>query len=314
MNLNKLATAVAGKASLKVRKASPEIFLIAGVAGVIVSTVMACRASRKVDDILDTHKEKVEQIDGEAHAAEEYEQEYDRKKELAKTYIQTGTELFKLYAPAVTLGALSLSFIFQSHNILRKRNIALAAAYGTIEKGFKKYRDRVVEELGEDADRKFRFGTKEETIEITEKDKNGKEKTKKEKIEVVDAEFDETSQYARIFDEFSTKWDDDPEYNMMFLRSTQNYANDYLKAHGYLFLNQVYEWLGFQKTAAGQQVGWVYNPKHGDGDNFVDFGIRDIYRRAAAGNISDKMFVNGLEKSTILDFNVDGNIMDVAFK
>ena len=300
---------------LKLRKNSPEILVVTGIVGVVVSTVMACRATRKANDILDEHVDKMEEVNYSEADAEKAGEVYDRKKETTKVYIHTGTNLVKTYAPSAILGTLSVGCILKSHRILKSRNVALAAAYNTIDKAYKKYRERVIEELGEAADRRFRLGMQEETVEVVEKDEKGKEKKVKKTVEVVPADFDGTcSPYARIFDEFSKKWDDDPEYNKMFLISTQNYANDYLKAHGFLFLNQVYEWLGFPRTQAGQLAGWVYDPKGGEGDNFVDFGIRQIYKRAAAGSVSDKMWVNDLEPSTLLDFNIDGDIMEKAFE
>lgn len=118
------------------------------------------------------------------------------------------------------------------------------------------------------------------------------------------------SQYARFFDETSPYWTKDSEYNLFFLRAQQNHANELLRSRynrdegriGYLFLNEVYEMLGLPKTAAGQIVGWVYKENNIDGDNYVDFGIYNIDRNAK--------FVNGFENSVLLDFNVDGPIID----
>ena len=299
----------------KLHKNKPELLMFAGVAGVVVSTVMACRASRKVNTIINEHQQRREEIDAEDHEALEHEEFYNRRAEVTKNVVNTGMKLIKLYGPAASIGVISLGCIFRSHFILKRRNLALAAAYNTLETSFRKYRERVVAELGEDVERRLRLGTREETVEVTTVDKNGKEKTKKEKIEVIDSDNADynLSPYARLFDEMSTKWDEDPDYNRFFLTETQNYANDYLKAHGYLFLNQVYEWLGFKKTFAGQQVGWIYDPKNGDGDNFVDFGIRTIYKRAAAGDVADRRFINGYEPVVWLDFNVDGEILHEAF-
>lgn len=118
------------------------------------------------------------------------------------------------------------------------------------------------------------------------------------------------SQYARFFDETSPYWyknsglreNDGPEMNLFFLRAQQNYANEKLKARGYLFLNEVYEMLGMPKTKAGQIVGWIYKENNTDGDNYVDFGIYRTEKNAK--------FVNGYENSILLDFNVDGAIID----
>ena len=91
----------------------------------------------------------------------------------------------------------------------------------------------------------------------------------------------------------------------MFLKKAESFANDKLRINGYLFLNEVYEMLGIPKTKAGQVVGWVYDEKNASGDNFVDFGIFDI------NNPKARDFVNGYERVIILDFNVDGVILDL---
>ena len=57
------------------------------------------------------------------------------------------------------MGGLSIAALTRSHNILTKRNAALTAAYGALEKGFSEYRARVVEKYGEEEDRDFRYGT-----------------------------------------------------------------------------------------------------------------------------------------------------------
>lgn len=296
----------AHKAGLKFKKHSPEIMVVAGVVGVVTSTVMACKATTKVNDILEETKKQVDDVhnvlESENVPAEEYTNE-DAKKDLAIIYTQTGVKLIKLYGPAVLVGALSITGILASHRILKKRNVALTAAYATIDRSFKEYRGRVVERFGKELDRELRYNIKAQKIEEVTVDKDGKETVEKKTINVVDPNM--YSDYARIFDNGSTGWTKDPEYNLMFLKSQQNYANDKLKAQGYLFLNDVYDMLGIPRTKAGQIVGWVYDPDNTVGDNFVDFGIYDIYNEKACD------FVNGRERSIVLDFNVDGNILDL---
>lgn len=290
------------KVGFKVKKHSPEILIIAGVVGTVTSAVMACKATTKLNDILDDAKETIDIIKDGMEAGEikgvDYSAE-DGKKDLSITYIQTGLKVAKLYAPSVALGALSLTAVITSNHILRKRNVALAAAYATIDKSFKEYRGRVVERFGKELDHELRYNIKAKEIEETVVDeKTGKEKKVKKTVNVIDPNL--YSDYARIYDDGNTGWTKDPELNLMFLRRQQEFANDKLKAQGYLFLNDVYEMLAIPKTKAGQMVGWIYNEDHPVGDNFVDFGIYDSSR-----------FVNGLERSIVLDFNVDGVILDL---
>lgn len=111
----------------------------------------------------------------------------------------------------------------------------------------------------------------------------------------------EVSPYAKFFDDACVGWSRDPEANLMFLKAQENYANDLLEARGHLFLNDVYNMLGMPNTKTGQVVGWVYNVENPIGDNHVDFGIYDEH---------NSNFVNGYENTILLDFNVDGNILE----
>lgn len=296
----------AHRIGFKIKKASPEIMVVAGVVGVVTSTVMACKATTKVNDILEETRKQVDDVhnvlDSDVVSADEYTND-DAKKDLAIIYTQTGVKLIKLYAPSVIVGALSITGILASHKILKKRNVALTAAYATIDRSFKEYRGRVVERFGKELDRELRYNIKAQEIEEKTVDKDGNETIEKKTISVVDPNM--YSDYARIFDNGSMGWTKDPEYNLMFLKLQQNQANDRLRAQGYLFLNDVYDMLGIPRTKAGQIVGWIYDEDNPVGDNFVDFGIYDIYNEKACD------FVNGRERSIVLDFNVDGNILDM---
>ena len=296
----------AHRIGFKIKKASPEIMVVAGVVGVVTSTVMACKATTKVNDILEETRKQVDDVhnvlDSDVITEEEYNND-DAKKDLAIIYTQTGVKLIKLYAPSVIVGALSITGILASHKILKKRNVALTAAYATIDRSFKEYRGRVVERFGKELDRELRYNIKAQEIEEKTVDKDGNETIEKKTISVVDPNM--YSDYARIFDNGSMGWTKDPEYNLMFLKLQQNQANDRLRAQGYLFLNDVYDMLGIPRTKAGQIVGWIYDEDNPVGDNFVDFGIYDIYNEKACD------FVNGRERSIVLDFNVDGNILDM---
>jgi hypothetical protein len=292
------------KIGFQCKKHSPEILVAAGVVGTVASAVMACKATTKINDILEDHKDQVDFI----HESVEKEQvkgvpytEEDGKKDVALVYTQTAVKLVKLYAPSVALGALSLTAIVSSHNILRKRNVALAAAYATIDKGFKEYRGRVIERFGKELDRELKYNIKAKEIEEKVVDENGEEKTVTKTVSVADP--NQHSDYARFFDDGCTGWSKDAEYNLTFLKMQQAFANETLKRKGYLFLNDVYDMLGIPKTQAGQVVGWIYDEKHPIGDNFVDFGIYDLYNEKA------RDFVNGYERTILLDFNVDGNIL-----
>lgn len=292
------------KTAFRFKKHSPEILVISGVVGVVGATVMACTATLKVNEIKEEALENLDKIHeagekGITQAGEVYTEE-DVKKETAIVYVQTAYKYVKLYAPALVVGGLSITAILAGHNMTRKRNVALAAAYTALETSFKDYRGRVVERFGEALDKELRYNIKTKEIERVVHNEDGSESIVKETVEVAD--IDMYSQYARFFDDGCNGWTKDPEYNLMFLRQQQRYANDRLKSQGYLFLNDVYEMLGLPPTPAGQLVGWLYDEKNPLGDNRVEFGIYDMHKPKC------RDFVNGYERTILLDFNVDGEI------
>ena len=291
-----------GKVGVRLKKHGPEILVVAGVVGTVVSTVMACKATTKLDSILEKSKNDVKTIH-ECSENEEMSDKYsteDAKKDLTIVYVQTGVKVAKLYAPSVALGVLSITSIVASHNILKKRNVALAAAYATVDKTFKEYRNRVIERFGADVDKELRYNIKAKKFEETVTDpESGKEKKVKSTVDVAAPS---TNDYARFFDDSCKAYDTNMDYNLMYLKAQQSLANDRLKADGYLFLSDVYEHLGIKRTKMSQTVGWIYKPEGNDsGDNFVDFGILETHRETETG---------GYEKAILMEFNVDGPILD----
>ena len=301
---------IINKVKFNVVKHSPEILMGLGIAGVITSTVLACRSTLKVQEILDYKEENMNNIKEVLDEGREDYTEEDARKD--KTIIMTTTaiRIMKLYIPSVIIGAGSIACLLESHNVMRNRNAGLAAALAATTESFKQYRERVTEKYGDEVDKEMRYGIKKE-----KKEKDGK-KTKEEIV--VGCDEKELSGYARYFNENNVNWSDDPQFNLMFLRQNQNWANDKLISQGYLYLNDVYEALGFPKSKAGQVVGWVYDPNNNEhGDNYVDFGIYDLnvkgYRDEMANDtIAEERqdFVNGYRNSILLDFNVDGNIWE----
>lgn len=308
MNFMTRVSGTFNKMTFQLKKHSPEILIVAGVVGTVASAVMACKATTKISSILEESKESIEQIhevSNDETKVDIYSPE-DAKKDLTIVYVQTGVKLAKLYAPSVILGALSITSILASNNILRKRNVAIAAAYATVDKGFKEYRSKVINRFGEQVDRELRYGVKAKEIEETVVDEKGKEKVVKKTINVTDNSL--PSGYARYFEQYTKddsgnivrnpNWEDNNDYNLLFLNGIQNFANDKLKVNKRLFLNEVYEMLGLPKTKEGQIVGWIYDENGSDGNSYVDFSIDE-----------DSIIYNE-DGSILLDFNVYGNIWE----
>ena len=301
MNMS-IITKPLAKAKFGFKKHSPEILVVGGIVGGVVSAVMACKATTKAQDILSETHYKVSQVHAVLDDPENTEDRYseqDSRKDLALIYAQTGLELAKTYAPSVLLGAASIVSILGGHKILRGRNVALAAAYATIDQSFKEYRDRVVEKFGETVDKELRYNLKAQKITETEVDpETGKQKKVKKEI-LVPAGDGSYSGYARSFEPGCEYWENDAQLNKAFLMAQEEFANQKLRSQGYLFLSDVYKALGFRDDRASHCVGWTFDEENPKGDNYVSFGFRD--------NLS---FMEGFEKNVILDFNVDGPILD----
>lgn len=299
MNLSKFVpNAVSRRAArtvLETQKNSPALLFGVGIVGVVGTAVLASRATLKLDEHLEATQEKL------TLAKELYQQDHgdydamDYKQDVTYIYIRSALSIGRLYAPAVGCAALTVGSLAGSHHILSKRNAGLAAAYTALDKTFKEYRGRVVESLGEEEDRKFMHPSKT----ITEKkiDEKGKE-TDVERTVLSDKG---GSPYTFFFDEMCQNWSKEHMYNQVFLQCQQSYANQRLRARGHVFLNDVLDSLGLERTPAGAVTGWIWD---GDGDNFIDFGVfrNDVFK--------SEQFVNGEERSIMLEFNVDGVIYD----
>lgn len=282
-----------GRQSLVIQKNSPQLLFVGGVVGMVGSTVLACRATLKLHEVLEESQNDLETA---KTVKENYPEKYsdeDVRKDVAIIYVRSGVKVVRLYAPSVILGAASIAALTKSHNILQDRNAALTAAYVALDKSFREYRQRVVEKYGEDEDRYLRHDT-----EVVVSSEDGKKKPQT----MVRVGPGEPSGYARFFDQLSRNWSKEPEYNVYFLKCQQNYMNDLLNARGHVFLNEVYDALDLPRSQAGSVVGWV---RGSDGDGYIDFGV---FRPDASDSVID--FVNGREGAVLLDFNVDGVIYD----
>ena len=292
---------VLNKTKLSVVKHGPQFMIIGGVAATVVGAVMACKATLKLSDILDESKDTLDKIHMVENSHNEEYTEEDAVKDKTIVYVQTGVKLIKNYAlPMAVMGA-GITSILAGNKILKNRYAALTAAYATLDSSFKGYRERVKERFGEQVENEIRYNLQVEKHIVTDEEGNVTEK----EVVIAPTNIDGYSPYAQFYDVGNPYWAEDLSARMAFLNAQQQYANDLLISRGYLYLNEVYENLGLNKTKAGQIVGWIYDPEHNDvGDNYVDFGIYNVNRR----NCID--FVNGDCEAILLDFNVDGNIWE----
>lgn len=277
---------------LKTKKNSPSLFFGAGIVGVVGGTVLACRATLRLPEVLDNFQDEISDIKEEGDrrvvdTTDDYT-ESDLHKEVMYVYGKNTLEVARLYAPAVAVGAVSIAALTGSHVTLQRRNASITAAFTGVAAAYDEYRKRVQNELGRERELDI-YHAAENRI-VHRPDGNT------EIVKVVDP--NKWSAYARIFDESSPYWEKGPGVNRIYVQAAQNYFNNRLHTHGHVFLNEVYDHFGFEHTQPGAVVGWILGS---DGDNYIDFGIFDAYNAD---------FINEYERSIILDFNVDGVIFD----
>lgn len=296
------------KVAVGIAKKKPEILFGAGVICGIGAIGMAFEAGTKAQDIIDISKKEiaeVHEVKDNPKIPEEVYSDNDYKKDLVIAYGRAAGRVAKVTVPVFALASLSLALILKSNGIYKARAAAFGLAYTGLSEQFEKYRSRVISEHGEEADKLYANNLFKKDIELEDGlNSKGDPKTKKVKNATIANGNMPESQYARFFDSGSRNWQPNAEDNLVFLRSQQNYFNDMLATHGHVFLNDVYEALGIPKTEGGQYVGWML----GLGDDYIDFGIYDVYKEM------NRDFVNGYEPVILLDFNVDGVISHLLGK
>lgn len=305
-NIGSAVSKKAGKAELMLKKNSPEILLAVGIVGIVGTVITACKATLRADEILEYHKMKMKDIHDAKEIADQnpedvnyaYDDELYRM-DVGVRYLKTAGNMIKLYGPTIALGGLSLACILVSRNIMQKRYLGVVAAYNGVSAAFEQYRKRVREEYGDGLDKHFRYGTTYEELPVY--DENGKKTKEKEQVENTETNMvipnDDT---CRFFDSNNPNWDSNPAFSMMWLRGRQNYLNDLLHTRGHVFLNEVYDALGFSHTPQGAVIGWI----DGGDDDCIDFGLYDPKKEGV------RRFVNGVDNVIMLEFNHDGVILD----
>lgn len=286
------------KSALKIQKYSPEILLGLGVGGAVTATVLACHETITALDILEEHRtnrEMIEQVSGDEQLCEEenYTPE-ERKKDIAKLYIQTGLKLAKNYAASAAIMTTSLACIFTGFGILKSRNASLLAAYNAATQAMQAYRKRVKDAVGEEKENDIYANRVEKKVDVTKKDENGNDKVSKEKKKIFSDDPTQYSKFARFFDETNPMWDKfhgNRDLIMQHLMTRQAIFNDRLHSRGVVFFNDILDEFDLPLCQDGWKFGWV-----DDGKTVIDFGLFN-------GSKSSVRFVNGYSEAVLMDFN-----------
>ena len=293
----------AHKAAFQIAKKSPELCVIFGGAAVVAGFVLIAKAAPRAAETTKGFHIVLDELKQESEEKELSKKEV--QKMVRNEALQYGLEMVKIAGPAVGIELLGLASIGVGFGILKKRSLQYLAAYNAVSAGFRKYRDRVIAEQGEDADLYFLTGAKKHKIlEMVENPDGTVSEVETEDL-VLEEGTDTTEGvvYGRFFDEVNNpgnNWTKDPLINAAFLNHMEILANTLLETRGFLYLNEVYGLIGYEPTWYGGIVGWLRDgslngiPVAGK----VDFRVKELREKKPR------------ERSYFLDFNCDGVITD----
>lgn len=290
MNYNKITRAY-NRALYMAKQHSPEILMGVGtitvIGGAILTGIKATKHAEikaKYIETLETVENTQSDVENGKLAVETYSPE-DYKKDKIVTTIKYAADIAKNYAPGVVLTGIGIGCYFSAYGVLKARNLVLATAYAAVNESYTRYRKYVKENVknGEELD-KAAYG-------------HASSKIKHVYDDGCTAMYDEEL-IGNVFEfnSFNANWQKNMEYNLFFLKSVQDSLNDMLKVRGHVFLNEVYEALGFVHTAEGALKGWIYN----DNNTIIDLGVY-------TGGTNIDEYYKGECTSIMLNINVEDN-------
>lgn len=213
-NLNDIVKSV--KSTLVQR--SPEILTGIGIAGMVVTTVLAVKATPKALRLLD---------------------EAENEKEADLTVGEKIKTCWKCYIPTAVTGVTSVACLVGASSVHTRRNAALAAAYTLSDSALREYREKVVETIGEKKEKVVRDAVAKEKIEkdpVTNK-------------EVIVTEKGDTLCYDGIFGRYFKS-------DMESIKRAINKINRQIVCDMYVSLNEFYDELGLNHVPIGDDLGW----------------------------------------------------------
>lgn len=290
------------------RRNGSNIGMGVGIVSVIGGTILIGIASSKVEAKVKAREDELNDIQ---KKADEAELTVDPRL-IRNTKGKMVLDIVKLFGPGVALEAFGIGCMAKAYIYVKKENKELVEVATVLGNALAATRKRNKELLGEQKELMARYPIEKKDVEIFEESEDGKVKSEKVKNAMtVDPEEFTKTDWSRIFDETCPGWTKDPWLNKTTILKAQEEANHILQERGYLFLNEVYDFecFKFDKTLFGNKMGWVNEPDEFGKMPVVDFGIFDV------ANPQKNKFVNGYERSVLLDFNIDPKpIIDRVFR
>lgn len=309
----------------------PQISVGLGVVGFIGTCIMVAKKTPDALEIIEETDETVKSIKADIKDIEEGrfgpndEGRLDwLHREITHSYLRCAGGVAKAYLPCVIMGLASTGLVVGGHAAIVRRCSGLALAVNNLTDSFKGYRNRVRDEIGEEAEDRIYRGYHEETHEVLDTETG----EVVEKTAYVPARSPkEGGPYSFVFNkETSTSAEGIPAIDLARLTQAEEYWNKVLrreigfKHHGHVFLYDVLDNLDMindndinkltnEEVREYRNIGWMrenrMNPESkqyeivtgegNTGDGYISFGIRQ----------------DPFDPATFyLDFNCDGYILN----
>ena len=212
-----------GKFSTGLRRSSPTILTVLGIAGVVGTTVMAIKATPKAMKLIKAKKD-----------------ELNTDKLTPTELVQT---TWKCYIPSALIGAGTIVCII-GIGVMDKRNqAALTSAYAMLNESYKQYRQAAKEVYGEDADNKIH----------AEMAKDARVASYEWGYQVYNMDMDPESEQLLFYDLTSKKYF---TTTMAAVLNAQYHVNRNLAVRGDCSLNEYLSFLGIDGVDKGDEMGW----------------------------------------------------------
>lgn len=271
---NAAKTALGGS-GLFLKAHAPELMIGGGVTGFVLTVISACKSTCKANEIIDATEECKRENQVALANGDITDQEAAENDKMIRRNAKI--ELVKAYTPTVTMGVVSIVLVLGGYKLINGRLVKTAAAYKILEDGFGRYRENVRDVYGEEADREMLHRVRPERLAAAqeEREKNREiESDKKRGIKSKEKKGTAYQEiYSAVFDQYSDRWRRSwmPEQVWEYLKQKEREANDMLRIRKHIFLNEVYDLLGLERTEEGALVGWILTKNNPESK--VDFGM-----------------------------------------
>lgn len=213
---------------MNIRKSAPSILTGVGIVGMVLTVVMAIKATPKCDELLTKAEARLKET-------------YPEKKDVKLSKKETVTCYAKAYWAAAACGVISTAAFIASNYLHGKREAILSTAFGVSEAALRQFQQSTMDVVGE---KSF------EEIKAKMADTKLKETPKTSATEV---EVKDPKKTTLCFDCYSGRYFNG---DIETIRQSVNNLNARLIEGEYVSLNDLYYELGLPEIKMGDDLGW----------------------------------------------------------